>query len=147
MAEILCRWVNKEIEPEPQLETDTLSFQLSNGYPYGLILFRYGMQEDFSSFHRGHSSEAKLNNFTLLEPTLRLMNIHLKPQSVIEIINQKGHAAVQLLYRLFISLGSSRSELKRSMLQVSDATIYSRLRLIGRIWFECVLTQLRERLN
>lgn len=115
MAEILCRWVNTDIEPEPQLESDTLSYQLSNGYPYGLILFRYGMQEDFHNFHRGHSSEAKLNNFTRLEPSLRLLNIYLKPQAVNEIINQKGHAAIQLLYRLFVCLGSSRSEMKKSI--------------------------------
>ena len=119
MAEILCQWVNKEVGLDNQLRTEDLPLQLSNGYPFGLILFKYGLQEDFKHFHYGYNSEAKLNNFTRLEPTLRLLNIQLKPQSVSEIIEQKGHAAVQLLYRLYISLGSSRSELKRTVLQVS----------------------------
>ncbi|KAI6646164.1 sperm flagellar protein 2 [Oopsacas minuta] len=141
MAEILCRWVNKDIEPDTQLESDNLSFQLSNGYPYGLILFRYGMQEDFNSFHKAHSSEAKLNNFIRLEHSLRLLDIHLKPQAVSDIINQKGHAAVQLLYRLFVSLGSSRSELKRSLVQGRKTLGRGQLESSESTWYKDRLRQ------
>lgn len=141
MAEILCQWVNKEVGLDNQLRTEDLPLQLSNGYPFGLILFKYGLQEDFKHFHYGYNSEAKLNNFTRLEPTLRLLNIQLKPQSVSEIIEQKGHAAVQLLYRLYISLGSSRSELKRTVLQSQKTPGRVELERSERKWYQDRLRQ------
>lgn len=127
MAEILCRWVNKDIGATRKLVPESLSADLSNGCVYGEILAKYGLQENFSRFSAGDSSEAKLNNFTLLESTLQLLNIHLKPTTVREIMSGEGHSAVQLLYRLFVAIGNPRNNLNRQILQGQKTS--GRLRL------------------
>eukprot|EP00116_Pleurobrachia_bachei_P013816 sb/3474078/ len=36
---------------------------------------KYGLQEDFKSFSPGSNTDAKLNNFSRLEPSLRLLQV------------------------------------------------------------------------
>ena len=73
MAALLHRWVNEEIG----LSRDVQSFEadFASGFLLGELLHRFNQQKGFSSFQDSNTSDAKVANFILLEPTLRAMGI------------------------------------------------------------------------
>uniref|UniRef100_M3YUE4 Sperm flagellar 2 n=1 Tax=Mustela putorius furo TaxID=9669 RepID=M3YUE4_MUSPF len=76
----------------------------SNGYLIGEILHKFELQGDFSEFSESRVSNAKLNNFSRLEPTLHLLGVQFDQNVAHNIITEKPGAATKLLYQLYIVL-------------------------------------------
>uniref|UniRef100_A0A452U9Q4 Sperm flagellar 2 n=1 Tax=Ursus maritimus TaxID=29073 RepID=A0A452U9Q4_URSMA len=76
----------------------------SSGYLIGEILHKFELQGDFSEFSESRVSNAKLNNFSRLEPTLHLLGVQFDQNVAHNIITEKPGAATKLLYQLYIVL-------------------------------------------
>ena len=105
MSDILCKWINEEVVLSRRIEPDKFSAQFSNGYLFGELLHKFGMQNDFQYFTMSDTANAKLNNFTRMEPTLALLDIKFDSNMAKEIIGEKPGLATRVLYQLFIALG------------------------------------------
>jgi len=96
------QWVNEELE----LSYKVLHFEsdFANGYLFGEVLNRFNQQQNFSSFLNKSTADAKINNFCLLEPTIRALNIAFDSQTAYAIMQQQKGAAGKLLYQIKISI-------------------------------------------
>ncbi|KAI8510088.1 hypothetical protein Bbelb_125160 [Branchiostoma belcheri] len=105
MTEILCRWLNDEVKLSKPVDNKTFAKDFSNGFLIGELLARYQLQNDFDKFSQNRTAESKLNNFTRLEPTLRLLEVDFDTNIAHSIMTEQYGVATRLLYQLFIGLG------------------------------------------
>uniref|UniRef100_A0A8B9DT21 Sperm flagellar 2 n=1 Tax=Anser cygnoides TaxID=8845 RepID=A0A8B9DT21_ANSCY len=82
--------------------------EFSNGYLLGELLHKYGLQDDFNKFSQSRIASAKLNNFSLLEPTLHLLDVQFNENVAQDIMMGQHGAATKLLYELYIALEKKR---------------------------------------
>ncbi|TNN44657.1 Sperm flagellar protein 2 [Liparis tanakae] len=82
----------------------TFASDFSSGYLIGEVLHKYQLQNDFSMFMKKDTSISRLNNFTRVEPTLRLLGISFDTNAAQEVMEEKQGAATRLLYQLYVSL-------------------------------------------
>ncbi|KAI5774597.1 SPEF2 [Gulo gulo luscus] len=104
MSEILCQWLNQEVKVSQTVSPKSFAKAFSNGYLIGEILHKFELQGDFSEFSESRVSNAKLNNFSRLEPTLHLLGVQFDQNVAHSIITEKPGAATKLLYQLYIVL-------------------------------------------
>uniref|UniRef100_A0A3B5LPM4 Calponin-homology (CH) domain-containing protein n=1 Tax=Xiphophorus couchianus TaxID=32473 RepID=A0A3B5LPM4_9TELE len=76
----------------------------SNGYLFGEILHKYQMQEDFNMFLKSDSSDAKTNNFSRLEPTIKRLGVSFNKSTAQDLMQKKHGVATNLLYQLYVAL-------------------------------------------
>ncbi|XP_021551843.2 LOW QUALITY PROTEIN: sperm flagellar protein 2 [Neomonachus schauinslandi] len=86
------------------LSPKSFAKSFSSGYLIGEILHKFELQGDFSEFSESRVSNAKLNNFSRLEPTLHLLGVQFDQNVAHNIITEKPGAATKLLYQLYIVL-------------------------------------------
>ncbi|NXL48976.1 SPEF2 protein, partial [Podilymbus podiceps] len=93
----------------------SFSEEFSTGYLLGELLHKYGLQDDFGQFSQSRlvymdnmAANAKLNNFSRLEPTLRLLGVHFNENVAQDIMTEQHGAAAKLLYGLYIALEKKR---------------------------------------
>lgn len=127
MTDILCEWLNEDVKVEPEISSSSFASELSNGYLFGKVLHQHGLQADFGAFSNGRSSEAKLNNFTRLEPTFRLLNVPFNTCTAREIMTEKPGAAIRIMYHLFIALKKKKKILTGVSLECSKTSAKARL--------------------
>ncbi|XP_037387344.1 sperm flagellar protein 2 [Pygocentrus nattereri] len=131
MSDILCRWLNSELRLSKVVEPHSLSKDFSNGYLLGEVLSRFQLQEDFQSFSTNSSANAKLNNFTRLEPTLQLLGIPFDLSMAKAVMQGQPGAATRLLYQLYILLQKKkRSGLTGTALETMQPAATARLHRI-----------------
>ncbi|NXJ36414.1 SPEF2 protein, partial [Ciconia maguari] len=82
----------------------SFSEEFSNGYLLGELLHKYGLQDDFNQFSQSRVANAKLNNFSRLEPTLHLLGVQFNENVAQDIMTGQHGAATKLLYELYIAL-------------------------------------------
>ena len=58
------------------LEKCNIAQDFATGYYLGEILHKHQLQNDFEAFSTGQTADAKLNNFTRVEPTLHLLQVY-----------------------------------------------------------------------
>ncbi|XP_057168177.1 sperm flagellar protein 2 isoform X2 [Ursus arctos] len=104
MSEILCQWLNQEVKVSQTVSPKSFAKAFSSGYLIGEILHKFELQGDFSEFSESRVSNAKLNNFSRLEPTLHLLGVQFDQNVAHNIIMEKPGAATKLLYQLYIVL-------------------------------------------
>uniref|UniRef100_A0A452U9J2 Sperm flagellar 2 n=1 Tax=Ursus maritimus TaxID=29073 RepID=A0A452U9J2_URSMA len=104
MSEILCQWLNQEVKVSQTVSPKSFAKAFSSGYLIGEILHKFELQGDFSEFSESRVSNAKLNNFSRLEPTLHLLGVQFDQNVAHNIITEKPGAATKLLYQLYIVL-------------------------------------------
>ncbi|XP_056275444.1 LOW QUALITY PROTEIN: sperm flagellar protein 2-like [Pseudoliparis swirei] len=104
MSDILCRWLNEELRLSKAVDPKTFASDFSSGYLIGEVLHKYQLQNDFSMFMKKDTSSSRLNNFTRVEPTLRLLEISFDTNAAQEVMEEKQGAATRLLYQLYVSL-------------------------------------------
>ncbi|EDQ87109.1 uncharacterized protein MONBRDRAFT_33520 [Monosiga brevicollis MX1] len=104
MSTILCRWLNEDVQLGESVSPADLASKFSNGYLLGQLLSQFNLQPDFKSFSRSDTAEARLNNFTRLEPVLRALKIKFDANMARDVMAEEDGAASQLLYQLFVSL-------------------------------------------
>ncbi|XP_076973076.1 sperm flagellar protein 2 isoform X4 [Tamandua tetradactyla] len=87
----------------------TFAKTFSSGYLIGEVLHKFELQEDFSQFSESRISSAKLNNFSRLEPTLRLLGVQFDQNVAQSIMTEQPGAATKLLYQLYIALQKKKT--------------------------------------
>ncbi|NXF46718.1 SPEF2 protein, partial [Oceanites oceanicus] len=115
MSEILCEWLNEEVKLSRSVVPGSFSEEFSTGYLLGELLHKYGLQDDFNQFSQSRLvhmdnmvSNAKLNNFSRLEPTLHLLGVQFNENVAQDIMTGQHGATTKLLYELYIALEKKR---------------------------------------
>jgi len=75
VCQIICSWLNYELKVSQFIDESNFSSAFCNGYLIGEILRKYDLMDNFDKLSRKSSTEAKLNNFILLEPILKLLGL------------------------------------------------------------------------
>ncbi|XP_019120013.2 sperm flagellar protein 2 [Larimichthys crocea] len=119
MTDILRKWLNEELRLSKAVEPQTIAQDFSSGYLIGEVLHKYELQNDFSLFLKKDTSIAKVNNFSRLEPTLRLLGIPFNINTAQELMQEKPGVATSLLYQLYVSLEKmKKAKISRTMMEV-----------------------------
>ncbi|XP_074713040.1 sperm flagellar protein 2 [Strix uralensis] len=108
MSEILCEWLNEEVKLSRSVVPGSFSEEFSTGYLLGELLHKYGLQDDFNQFSQSRVANAKLNNFSRLEPTFHLLGVQFNENVAQDIMTGQHGAATKLLYELYIALEKKR---------------------------------------
>ncbi|XP_042731295.1 LOW QUALITY PROTEIN: sperm flagellar protein 2 [Lagopus leucura] len=141
MSEILCEWLNEEVKLSRSVVPRSISEEFSTGYLLGELLHKYGLQDDFNQFSQSRAANAKLNNFSLLEPTLHRLGVQFNENVAHDIMIGKHGAATKLLYELYIALEKKRkTKLTGVAMEAIRPAVPARLKSIGSVSF-------RERLK
>nr|CAB3266528.1 sperm flagellar protein 2-like [Phallusia mammillata] len=104
MTDILCKWINEEVKLSKDIGKSTFAEDFASGYYIGEILHKFQLQDDFDKFSKGYTADAKLNNFTRLEPTLHLLQIPFDTNIAYNVMIMKHGIATRLLYQLYVAL-------------------------------------------
>ncbi|XP_043831005.1 sperm flagellar protein 2 [Dromiciops gliroides] len=104
MSDIVCRWLNQEVKLSRTVSPKALEKDFSNGFLLGELLHKHELQDDFSQFSEGRVSNAKLNNFSRLEPTFQLLGVQFDQNVAQNIMTEKHGSVTKLLYQLYIAL-------------------------------------------
>lgn len=80
MSDILCSWVNYDVQLKVRVNRDSLGNQFRSGYLFGEILHRYGHinTDMFGAMQDAKSNEAAIRNFTLLRSIFDELQIKVK---------------------------------------------------------------------
>uniref|UniRef100_A0A670YFN1 Sperm flagellar 2 n=1 Tax=Pseudonaja textilis TaxID=8673 RepID=A0A670YFN1_PSETE len=78
--------------------------EFSSGYLIGELLNKYELQEDFDQFSQSRLANAKLNNFSRMEPTLQLLGVQFDQNVARNIMTEQHGAAIKLVYQLYVAL-------------------------------------------
>ncbi|XP_067295685.1 sperm flagellar protein 2 isoform X2 [Pseudorasbora parva] len=128
MSDIICQWLNSEIQLSKVVEPYSFARDFANGYLIGEILNRYELQEDFHLFSKQSTANAKLNNFTRIEPTLQLLGVPFDLAMAKAVMQGRHGAATHLLYQLYILLQKKKkSGLTATAMEVMQPAATARL--------------------
>ncbi|NXB23769.1 SPEF2 protein, partial [Rhagologus leucostigma] len=108
MSEILCEWLNRDVKLSRRIVPGSFPEAFSTGYLLGELLHKYGLQDDFKQFSKSRVADAKINNFSRLEPTLHLLGVKFNENMAEDIMTGQHGAAANLLYELYIALEKKR---------------------------------------
>ncbi|XP_039423379.1 sperm flagellar protein 2 isoform X7 [Corvus cornix cornix] len=108
MSEILCEWLNRDVKLSRRIVPGSFPEAFSTGYLLGELLHKYGLQDDFKQFSKSRVADAKINNFSRLEPTLHLLGVQFNANMAQDIMTGQHGAATNLLYELYIALEKKR---------------------------------------
>ncbi|XP_076854799.1 sperm flagellar protein 2 isoform X3 [Brachyhypopomus gauderio] len=138
MSDILCRWLNSELRLSKVVEPHSFPKDFANGYLIGEVLNKYQLQDDFDHFSKHSAANAKLNNFTRLEPTLQLLGVPFDLGMAKAVMQGQQGAAMHLLYQLYILLQKKkRAGLTGATLETMQPAATARLHQIeNRIYTE-----------
>uniref|UniRef100_A0A3Q2EKU9 Uncharacterized protein n=1 Tax=Cyprinodon variegatus TaxID=28743 RepID=A0A3Q2EKU9_CYPVA len=81
----------------------------SDGYLFGEILHKYQMLEDFNMFLKKGTSIAKVNNFSRLRPSLKLLGVSYNINIAQDVMKEKLDVVTNLLYQLYVALKGKKS--------------------------------------
>ena len=99
---LILDWLNSEIGIQPPIRSFEKDF--SNGYLFAKLLHLYNQNPNLSSFVNKSASNAKINNFSLLEPLFRSLRIRFDSKVAFEIITCKPTIALNLVRELKMCL-------------------------------------------
>uniref|UniRef100_A0A8C1B3J7 Sperm flagellar 2 n=1 Tax=Cyprinus carpio carpio TaxID=630221 RepID=A0A8C1B3J7_CYPCA len=128
MSDIICQWLNVELRLSKVTEPYSFTRDFANGYLIGEILHRYELQDDFHLFSKQSTANAKLNNFTRIEPTLQLLGVPFDLAMAKAVMQGRQGAATHLLYQLYIQLQKKKkSGLTATAMEVMQPAATARL--------------------
>ncbi|XP_026522083.1 sperm flagellar protein 2 [Notechis scutatus] len=104
MTGILCDWLNREVKLSRTVDAESFAREFSSGYLIGELLNKYELQEDFDQFSQSRLANAKLNNFSRMEPTLQLLGVQFDQNVARSIMTEQHGAAIKLVYQLYVAL-------------------------------------------
>ncbi|KAL5265353.1 hypothetical protein ACHWQZ_G006182 [Mnemiopsis leidyi] len=110
MTDILCKWLNEDVKLQEKIDPANFARAFGSGYLLGELMSKYGLQEDFKSFSPGNNTDAKLNNFSRLEPSLRLLQVPFNSNIVSDVMREKPGSVTKLMYQLFIALNRKEQQ-------------------------------------
>ncbi|MCJ8745312.1 hypothetical protein PDJAM_G00128940 [Pangasius djambal] len=146
MSDILCRWLNRELRLSKAVEPLSLAKDFSNGYLLGEVLHKHQLQQDFHQFSKHSTANAKLNNFTRLEPTLQLLGVPFDLGMAKAVMQGQQGAATRLLYQLYILLQKkTRLGLTGAVLETMQPAAVARLHRVEKhIYTERLRTMVKR---
>ena len=100
--DIILDWLNAEIGLTPPVRSFERDF--SNGYLFGKLLHLYNQNPTLDRFVDKAASNAKINNFSLLDPLFRALKVRFDSKIAYEIITCQPSAALNLVRDLKIVL-------------------------------------------
>ncbi|XP_015227977.1 PREDICTED: sperm flagellar protein 2 [Cyprinodon variegatus] len=109
MLDSLCRWLNDELRLSQTVEPRNFAKYFSDGYLFGEILHKYQMLEDFNMFLKKGTSIAKVNNFSRLRPSLKLLGVSYNINIAQDVMKEKLDVVTNLLYQLYVALKGKKS--------------------------------------
>ncbi|XP_077203085.1 sperm flagellar protein 2 isoform X7 [Paroedura picta] len=104
MTDILCDWLNREVKLSRVVDQETFPREFASGYLIGELLHKYELQDDFDQFSQSRVANAKLNNFSRMEPTLQLLGVQFDQNVARNIMTEQRGAATKLVYQLYVAL-------------------------------------------
>jgi hypothetical protein len=134
MAALLCKWLNsKECGLSVTIQPSTFEAQFSNGFFVGELLFKaYHAKrlslmdsEDYSRFDNNGTRVASINNYLLLQPILRAMQIALPVDQVRRIVIEERGAALDLLFKLRLALSRHDGKFPKVKVRKFEASIFN----------------------
>ncbi|XP_018418957.1 PREDICTED: sperm flagellar protein 2 [Nanorana parkeri] len=132
MSDIICQWLNEELRLSMHVDPKGLAKEFATGYLIGEVLHKYQLQEDFDQFSQSRAANSKLNNFTRVEPTLKLLGIPFDQNVAQNIMSEQHGAATRLLYQLYIALQKKKKAgLTGVALETLRAAAPAKLQRIG----------------
>ncbi|MEE6521530.1 hypothetical protein FKM82_019770, partial [Ascaphus truei] len=85
-------------------EPKSFAKEFATGYLIGEVLYKYQLQDDFDQFSQSRVVNAKLNNFTRMEPTFHLLGVPFDQNVARNIMSEQHGVATRLLYQMYIAL-------------------------------------------
>ena len=134
MAALLCKWLNSnECDLTITIKPSTFETQFSNGYYVGEVLSRaYHSKrlklmddEDFSRFSNKTNRSASINNYLLLQPILRSMQIALPVDQVRRIVIEERGAALDLLFKLRLALSRHDGKFPKVKVRKFEQSVFN----------------------
>lgn len=108
MTAILCNWLNDDVQLSKKVDIINFSREFSSGYLLGEVLHKYQLQDDFDQFSQTTTADARLHNFTRLEPSLHRLGLRFDTNTARDIMTEKAGSATNLMYQLYITLNNKR---------------------------------------
>lgn len=102
MAQLLFDWLNEDVGLSRKIVAFADDFK--DGYMFGELLSKYHQQLNFNQFSAKGTPAAKLNNFCLLEPSMRKIGVHFNSRVVTDIMAGKETITKNLLYEMKTAL-------------------------------------------
>eukprot|EP00854_Cymbomonas_tetramitiformis_P007823 gene7823-9291_t len=112
MSELLKNWLRNDLAIESPV--DNFETDFASGYALGEILCAAQLQPDFDKFIPKNHPDAKINNFTRLQPTLAKLGLPLDSRAANSIMTEEKGAAGRLVYLLKMALQGLHKELDAS---------------------------------
>ena len=102
MSQLLFGWLNEDVG----LSRKVVAFgeDFKDGYMFGELLSKFNQQLDFANFSSKGTPAARLNNFCLLEPSMRKIGVHFNSRIVTDIMDGKETTVKNLLYEIKTAL-------------------------------------------
>ena len=134
MAALLCKWLNSsECGLSVVIQPSTFETQFRNGYYVGELLSKaYHAKrlslmddEDFSRFDSKGTRTASINNYLLLQPILRSMQIALPVDQVRRIVIEERGAALDLLFKIRLALSRHDGKFPKVKVRKFEASIFN----------------------
>jgi hypothetical protein len=98
MAALLKQWINEELGLSTTITSLEMGF--ANGYYFGEVMSLNDRQADFDGFVQSNATDAKVDNFTKLIPTLKKIGVTLDKKLANQIMTEQRGAAAKLLYQI-----------------------------------------------
>lgn len=106
MSQLLLHWLNEEVKLSQRIYQFDETFK--DGYLLGEILYRFNQQMDFDQFSPDQKSHSILNNYKLLEPSMRKIGVKFDSRIVRELLNGNEKVTKCVLYEMKVALENLR---------------------------------------
>jgi len=100
--ELLLSWLNDDLQLSPPVTDMSSSFR--NGFLLGEILYKHNQIASFTRFSRKQSADAKVQNFCLLEPVFRNLNIKFDSKTAYSIMQGDPGTVSKMVYQLKMTM-------------------------------------------
>ena len=132
MAALITKWLNT-CDLSVKIVTSELESQFANGYRVGeLLCTEYHAKRlklmdaaDFSRFVDSDNRSAAINNFLLLQPILRSMQIALPVDQVRRVVIEERGAALDLLFKIRLALSRHDGKFPRVKVRKFEASVFN----------------------
>eukprot|EP00798_Chlamydomonas_sp_ICE-L_P004623 gene4623-33937_t len=93
MTDKLKKWLVEDVG----LEVSNIEKDFANGYAFGDLLSRFGLLSDFDKFLPSRVPDTMVNNYTLLQSSLRGVGVTMDFETVSSLMMAKPGVALHLL--------------------------------------------------
>jgi CH-like domain in sperm protein len=98
MAQLVLDWLNEDVGLSRRI--DSLEEDFRDGYMLGELMAFFNQQEDFDKFLTKGNPDAKINNFCLLEVSMKRLGISFNSKIAFDIMNGNVGVIRTLLYEI-----------------------------------------------